>query len=52
MIFLAGMQEQLEWAGDFQVVGQLFPEFVTEVTNDVRKIGVVVGNDRKMRVAR
>ncbi|MCX6689867.1 MAG: hypothetical protein NTZ39_09320, partial [Methanoregula sp.] len=35
-----------------QVVGHLTPEFVTDVINDLRKIGAVVGNDRKMRVGR
>ena len=34
------------------VVEHFSPEFVTEITNDLRKIGAVVGNDRKMRVAR
>jgi hypothetical protein len=37
---------------DPQLVGHLSPEFVTEITNDLRKIGAVVGNDKKMRVAR
>ena len=36
---------------DHQVVEHFSPEFVPEMINDLRKIGAVVGNDRKMRVA-
>lgn len=36
---------------EHQVVEHFSPEFITGIINDLRKIGAVEGNDRKMRVA-
>jgi hypothetical protein len=43
----------LEEAGaDFRIVLNSSPEFVSSMVNDLRKLGIVEGNDRKIRVVR
>jgi hypothetical protein len=37
---------------EYQVAEHFSPEFITGITNDLRKIGAIEGNDRKMRAAR
>ncbi|MDP2795970.1 MAG: hypothetical protein Q8N94_00480 [Methanoregula sp.] len=37
---------------EHQVVEHFTPEFITGIISDLRKMGIIEGNDRKMRVAR
>ena len=37
---------------EHRVVGHFSPEFINGIINDLRKIGAVEGNDRKLRAAR